>query len=66
MPALSAEALRLLRALAELEDAGLIENGRSELMVQDGYDRGSLEAQAAPTITPKGRKFLAAQSDSAP
>jgi len=54
----SKHASLVLASLYELENAGLIENGCTELFVEPGYDAGSLETQAAPILTRHGNVFV--------
>lgn len=55
---ISEHAASVLAALVELEKAGLIENGSSTLLVDGGYDEGSLETTASSCVTHKGREFV--------
>lgn len=59
---ISDEAASLLSLLGELEKAGLIEDGRTNILVEAGYDAGSLEGSAASTITRHGKLFLQQQN----
>lgn len=53
----SKHAADVLSALCELEDAGLIEAGRT-IQVDPGYDAGSLEGDTPPVVTHLGRVFV--------
>lgn len=50
-------AAELLAALIELEDAGLIYRGGTQL-AHGGYDEGSTEVELPPVVTHEGRQFI--------
>lgn len=56
---LSDRQIALLCDLVALEDAGMIDNG-TMLMVEPGYDAGSMEAESPGVVTYKGVELVQA------
>lgn len=54
---LTKEQIELLRNLAALEDAGLIQSGDT-VLVSRGYDEGSSEVEIPSVVTYAGRRAL--------
>ena len=54
----SPKAVEVLTAIIELADAGLIEIGGTDMIVDQGYGEGSLETYSLPVVTYAGRQFI--------